>query len=124
MTTFNWTVEWMNTTPVASNPSECVIAVGWKCAAVDGQYQTVASGVCNLFYKPGSAYTPYQNLTQSQVLKWCWDAAKEHFVDAEGNKVYTNPTGVNKEATERALQQTINNQKQPPVIQPPLPWSA
>jgi hypothetical protein len=30
---------------------------------------------------------------------------------------------VNKDATEAAVAQQIDNQKNPPVIMPPLPWS-
>jgi hypothetical protein len=54
----------------------------------------------------GGAFTPYADLTQDQVLGWCW------------------ANGVNKDATEAAVQAQIDNQINPPTIQPPLPWVA
>jgi hypothetical protein len=39
------------------------------------------------------------------VLGWVWSS------------------GVNKDATEAAVAGQINNQINPPVIQPPLPWA-
>jgi len=43
-------------------------------------------------------------LTQDQVLGWVW------------------ANGVDKTATEAAVQQQIDNQINPPVVSPPLPW--
>jgi hypothetical protein len=43
-------------------------------------------------------------LTKEQVLDWIW------------------ANGVDKEATETAVEQQIENQKNPPVVSPPLPW--
>jgi len=44
--------------------------------------------------------------SQDQVLGWCWS------------------NGVDKTATEANIDQQIQYQIDPPVIQPPLPWSA
>jgi len=46
------------------------------------------------------------SLTQEQVLGWIW------------------ANGVDKDATEAAVLQQIENQKNPPVVAPPLPWAA
>jgi hypothetical protein len=43
-------------------------------------------------------------LTKEQVLNWIW------------------ANGVDKETTEAAVEQQIENQKNPPVVSPPLPW--
>jgi hypothetical protein len=52
----------------------------------------------------GTTFTPYADLTQEQVLGWVWD------------------NGVDKDATEAAVQQQIDYQINPPVVTPPLPW--
>jgi hypothetical protein len=54
---------------------------------------------------PDGTFTPYADLTQEQVLGWC----------------YAN--GVDQAATEAAIQQNIDNQINPPIVQPPLPWA-
>jgi hypothetical protein len=43
-------------------------------------------------------------LTKEQVLGWIW------------------ASGVDKDATEAAVAQQIENQKNPPIVYPPLPW--
>jgi hypothetical protein len=55
---------------------------------------------------PSGTFTPYDQLTQEQVLGWCW------------------ANGVDKTATEANVQSQIDNQISPPTIQPPLPWAA
>jgi hypothetical protein len=98
-----WTIEYMKTTPTTATPPEYVITAGWRCTGTDGAYSGTVYSTCS-FTQEGDTFTPYADLTQDQVLGWCWAA------------------GVNKEATEAAVAGQIENQKNPPVIQPPLPW--
>jgi hypothetical protein len=51
-------------------------------------------------------FIPYQSLTEQTVLGWCW------------------ANGVDKDATEAAVEQQIQNQIDPPIVTPPLPWAA
>jgi hypothetical protein len=53
----------------------------------------------------GEAFTPYDQLTKEQVLGWIW------------------ANGVDKDATEAAVAQQIENQINPPIVSPALPWS-
>lgn len=105
MTTITWIIEWMQTTPTTANPAECVITAGWRCNGVDGSYNGTVYGTCSFTYTQGEPFTPYASLTQDQVLGWCWAG------------------GVDKAATEANVQTQIDNQINPPVIQPPLPWA-
>jgi len=107
MTTITWTIEWMQTTPTTATPPEVVLTAGWRCSGIDGLYSGTVYSTCS-FPLPaeGGTFTPYQDLTQIQVLNWCW------------------ANGVNKDATEAAVQAQINIQRNPPTIQPKLPWLA
>jgi hypothetical protein len=58
------------------------------------------------FTQESDTFTPYADLTQDQVLGWVWSS------------------GVNKDATEAAVAGQIENQINPPVIMPELPWLA
>ena len=60
----------------------------------------------DLMRPEGGSFTPYANLTQEQVLGWCWAG------------------GVDKAAIESGIQTQIDGQINPPVVQPPLPWAA
>lgn len=101
----NWQIEWMKTTPTTATPPECVITVGWRCSDTDGTYSGTVYSTCS-FTEPGDPFTPYADLTQDQVLGWCW------------------ANGVDKDATEAAVAAQIEAQKNPTEIQPPLPWTS
>jgi len=98
-----WVIEWMQTTPTTATPPETVITAGWRCSGVQDTYTATNYGM-TLFPMPEGSFTPYADLTQEQVLGWC----------------YAN--GVDKEATEVSIQANIDNQINPPVVTPPLPW--
>jgi len=106
--TITWVIEWMQTTPTTATPPETVITAGWRCngaqTANSVDYAATAYGTCS-FPMPTGTFTPYDQLTQAQVLGWCWD------------------NGVDKAVTEAAIQSNIDSQINPTVIQPPLPWA-
>jgi hypothetical protein len=101
-----WKIEWMNTTPTSADPAEAVITVGWRCNGTQDSYSASVYSTCSLPPADPANFTPYADLTQDIVLGWIW------------------ANGVDKDATEAAVQQQIDNQINPPVIQPPLPWAA
>ena len=73
---------------------------------MDGQYNGSVYSTCSFPVVQGEAFTPYADLTQEQVLGWIW------------------ANGVDKAATEAAVEQQIANQKNPPIVSPKLPWVA
>ena len=73
----------------------------WTANAVDGEYTSSIYSTCS--WTPGNPSIPYANVTQQDVLNWCWES------------------GVDKAATEAALAQNIELLKNP-VVQPGLPW--
>ncbi len=103
MTTITWTITAMDCSTTEQNP-DTVIVCHWTCSGTQDAYSASVYSTCSV-PAPTGAFTPYASLTQAQVLSWCWD------------------NGVNKDATEAAVEQQIQNQINPPTIQPPLPWS-
>lgn len=106
MTTFNWTVTTMDCYPQEGSETDVVFNVHWTCSGAQDTYNGSVYSTCSVPAPSGGAFTPYASLTQNQVLGWIW------------------ANGVDKTATEAAVQQQINNQINPPVVTPPLPWSA
>lgn len=104
-TTFTWTVTNMDCYPQEDGHSDVVFNVHWTCSGVDGQYSGSVYSTCAVPLAQGT-FTPYANLTQNQVLGWIW------------------ANGVDQAATEAAVQTQIDNQINPPVVSPPLPWAA
>ena len=104
-----WVIEQMQCVPQQDGKTDVVIAVPWRCNGeqVDGDktYTGTVYGSCGFAYT-GGAFTPYDQLTQDQVLGWCWSS------------------GVDKDATEANVQTQIDNQINPPVVVLPFPWAA
>jgi hypothetical protein len=105
--TITWVIEWMQTTPTTATPPETVLTAGWRCNGAETanavDYAATSYGTAS-FPAPEGTFIPYANLTQDQVLGWC----------------YAN--GVDQTRVEANVQEAINNQINPPVITPPLPW--
>lgn len=95
----------MSCYPEVDGKTDVVFDVAWNCVGEDGQYVGGVSNRCPLQLDPQAAYTPYADLTQEQVLGWVW------------------ASGVDKSSAEAAVQQEIDQQINPPVVQPPLPWA-
>jgi hypothetical protein len=104
-TVFNWEISQLNCYPQADGQTDVVFTVHWTCAGTDGTYNASVYNTQAVTYTAGSPYTPYADLTQNEVLGWIW------------------ASGVDKAATEAAVEQMIENQINPPVVSPPLPWS-
>ena len=107
--TFNWTVTAMDCYPQVGSETDVVFTVHWTCSGVQTQGETTYNGsVYSTASVPAPApadFTPYDQLTQNQVLGWIW------------------ANGVDQAATEAAVQTQIDNQINPPVVTPPLPWA-
>lgn len=73
----------------------------WTATAVDGDYSASIYSTCS--WQPGTPTIPYDQVTQQEVLDWCW------------------ASGVDKDATEAALADQIAAQKNP-VTATGTPW--
>jgi hypothetical protein len=105
MTTFNWVVTALNCLPNAPEGQDYVINVHYTCNGTDGTYNGSVYSTCSLPVRQGTTFIPYQDLTLDIVLGWIW------------------ANGVDKAATEAAVQTQIDNLINPPVVTLPIPWS-
>jgi hypothetical protein len=105
MTTITWDISVLDCLPQSAEGADYVICCHWQCTGVDGAYTGQVYSTTSFSVTEGTAFTPYADLTQAQVLGWIW------------------ANGVDKDATEAAVEQQIETQKNPPIVNPPLPWS-
>jgi hypothetical protein len=105
MITLSWIIERLLVKPTEGSLTDVVITADWRCNGTDGTYSGTCYGSAS-FAPPSSSFTPYPDLTQDQVLGWCF------------------ANGVDKTAIEANVSAQIENQINPPVIAPPLPWVA
>jgi hypothetical protein len=105
----NWTISAMDCKVSEDNLSDVVYQCHWRCSAteVDGDktYSASVYSTCSLPAPDPANFTDYNSLTKDQVLGWIW------------------ANGVDRAATEAAVQQQIELQKHPVVVSPPLPWN-
>jgi hypothetical protein len=101
--TILWIIERLLVKPTEGSLTDVVITADWRCNGIQDQYSGTCYGSCS-FAPPSGEFTPYPDLTQEQVLGWC----------------YSN--GVDQAAIEANVTQQIENQINPPVVTLPLPW--
>ena len=102
---YNWQVVQMDCYPDVDGEQDVVFTVHWTLSGSDGDFTGSAYGSVGVTLDGESPFTPYNELTEEQVLGWVWGS------------------GVDKDATEANVAQQIEDQKNPPVVSPPLPWA-
>jgi len=103
MITLSWIIERLLVKPTEGTLTDVVITADWRCNGTQDNYSGTCYGSCS-FAPPTGSFTPYEDLTEAQVLGWCF------------------ANGVDQKAIEANVTQQINDQINPPIIAPPLPW--
>jgi hypothetical protein len=105
MTTIAWTISQLDCLPQSPEGPDYVVTAHWRCTGTDDSYSSSVYSTCSFTVNSGNTFIPYEDLTQEIVLGWCW------------------ADGVDKDATEAAVQAGIDAQLDPPIVSPPLPWA-
>ena len=105
-TTFTWSITQMDCYPEYDGKQDFVFVCHWTCNGTDGTYTGSVYSTCSFPVESKTNFTPFNQLTQQQVLGWCWS------------------NGVDKDSAEAAVAQQIQDQITPPITTPPLPWAA
>ena len=101
--TILWLIERLLCKPIEGSNPDVVITADWRCNGSQDNYSGTCYGSCS-FAPPSGSFTPYDELTEQQVLDWCYE------------------NGVDKNAVEANVTAQINDQINPPVVTLPLPW--
>ena len=99
-----WTIDAMDCYPQDQGNADVVYNVHWRCTGNDGDASASVYGTCAVPYA-GGKFTPYDQLTQDQVLGWIW------------------ANGVNQAEVEASVTAQVNAILHPTTVSPPLPWS-
>ena len=111
MPTISWIIERLLVKPTEGSYTDVVITADWRCNGTEttgsGDTEQTYSGTCYgscSFAPPTGSFTPYNELTEQQVLGWCF------------------ANGVDQAAIEANVTAQIEAQINPPVVVLPLPW--
>lgn len=106
-----WSITQMQEKPTEGQYTDVVVTASWQCTAseVAGGVTYAASNTGSVnFPMPSGSFTPYDQLTQDQVLGWVFaEVGPEFKANVEAN-----------------VQERVANQINPPIISLPLPWAA
>lgn len=105
-TTITWSVVQFDVAPSMDGLTDVVKAIHWSANGTDGTDTGSSFGIVALAPADPSQYTPYENITQAEAVQWV--------------KTALGPVQVAKYET--VIQNQIDAAKNPPIINPPLPW--
>jgi hypothetical protein len=103
MPTLSWIIERLLVKPTDGSKTDVVVTADWRCNGSQESFSGTCYGSTS-FAPPSGDFTPYPDLKPEQVLGWCF------------------ANGVDQKAIEANITAQINDQINPPVIAPPLPW--
>jgi len=105
MTTFTTTITSMYTLPQVEGQTDVVVNALWQVTGVDGTYTASIDGNTQFTLQQGAAFTPYDQLTEAQVIGWI---SEQQITSAQ-----------------QCVQGQIDSLITPPVspMNTPLPWA-
>jgi len=99
----NWNITQLDVVPFEGDFDNVVVTAYWTLEGEQDGYSSSTYGTAT-FPAPSDDFTPYDDLTEEQVLGWVWE------------------NGVDKDQQEAIVQARIDAQINPPIVTPPLPW--
>jgi len=106
--TYTWVIEQLDCYPEKDGHTDVVFIAHWRLNGTDGINTATVYGSVGLTYEEGTPFTPYEDLTQDQVVGWVQAALGPEQVQTLTDNV-------------AAQLAAIAN---PPVVAPPLPWAS
>ena len=107
MITYSWTITALNCYPQYQGEQDVVFTIFATYTGTDGTYSSNVEIAQALILNNTSTFTPYADLTETQVLGWLTEALGPQQIEQMQSKIATQITADN----------------QPPFEQLPLPWS-
>jgi hypothetical protein len=105
--TYNWVISQLEAYPEHEGKTDVVFTVHWRRQATDGTYNADIYGSQAVTLDPSATYIPYAELTEADVIGWLEDAMGAETLEAQ----------------KTALDKQIEDQINPPVVRPALPWA-
>lgn len=105
---YKWIISQLDCYPQHEDKQHVVFTIHWRRQATDGTHTADIYSSQSVTLDPDAPFTPYADLTEAQVIGWLESALGDEQLAAQIT----------------ALDQQIENQINPPVIRPSLPWTA
>jgi hypothetical protein len=99
-----WLISQMDTAPSEDGLTDVVKTVHYRYQGQDAEYFAEVYGTMACATPSATDFTAYADLTYSKVVEWLADGLDDHALDSN-------------------LEAQIENQKNPPIVNLPLPFS-
>lgn len=106
--TYNWIISALKCYPQYESQTDVVFSVDWRRTAVNGSCSAYIFDTQLITFKPGQPFKPYATVTEADVISWLEEAMG---ADVLAEQIAN-------------LDKQIEEQTNPPVVSPPLPWMA
>lgn len=93
----------LDTAPSEDELTNVVKIIHWQYKAIDANYLAQAYGIMRCATPSETDFTAYPDLTKEQVISWL-------------------ESGIDVDALKENLDKQIEEQKNPPIVNLPLPW--
>lgn len=107
MNTYIWSIGQLDCKPQEDGLTDIVVVGHWRVDATDGTHTAGVYGTQSFTLEQGSNFTPFEDLTEEQVVSWVQESMG---IDAV-----------------TALQENLDNQIEalvhPAIVSPTLPWA-
>lgn len=108
MNTYEWKIVQLECKPQEEGKTDVVVTAHWTVSATDGTNNAGAYGSQSFTLNQEGDFTPFAELTETQVVGWVQESMG---VDAVT-------------ALQESLDKQITDLAAPSIVRPPLPWSA
>ena len=102
-TQITWKINSIEAKPTDGSYENVITLAHWSCVGANGTHCSSRYGCCT-FSSPGENFTPYEELTEEQILEWCFGAI------------------LCKDAVEESIKDDIFKLINPPTVKVNLPW--
>ena len=105
-TVYQWTIQALDCKPEEDGKTNVVVTAHWSVSATDGTNSAGVYGTQTFTLTGESAFTPFEDLTQDQVVGWVQESMG---IDAVT-------------ALQENLDSQIENKINPPIVTKSAPW--
>jgi beta-glucanase (GH16 family) len=104
MANYKWVISQLDTAPSEDALTDVVKTIHWRYQATDADYSADIYGSMACATPSDTNFTAYDDLTQDDVISWL-------------------EAGLDVDAFKENLDKQIEDQKNPPIVNLPLPWN-
>jgi len=120
--TFKWSIKKLEVAPTLNNRVNVVTTVNWTVVGTDSESNISESYSGLRSFSLGDTFVSYDQLTEQQVLDWCFEPEVSEVKNFEGTVISTS-TRVIKDEGEAEVTKQIQQSIAQKAITPALPWA-